>query len=212
MSADRGTVEDQSFFISNFRLHNGTVMPTAYPDFLDGIVPMVTAPRAQNVEQSLAEPQARLAADPEWNGGRYYDSGGAKTTLTELRVEMLKRNGIEAALARRYPDGASRETEIRKQAIGCAQRWDTNSPVILRRGTIGYDTVKAFPKIRAKVLYGCAGPTGCSRRQSRPGSCRLSPPLGSMPAISRSAAISGMRQAARNVRNGRPSCANSLNR
>src|SRR5881394_2132452 len=65
-----------------------------YPDFMDGIVAVVTAPKAQNAEQSLAELQARLAADPEWNGGHYYDRGGAKTVLTELRVEMLKRNGI----------------------------------------------------------------------------------------------------------------------
>jgi homoserine O-acetyltransferase len=124
-----------------------------YPDFMDGIVPVVTAPRAQNAEQSLAGLQARLAADPEWNGGHYYERGGAKTVLTELRVEMLKRNGIEAALAGRYPDRAARETEIRRQAVDWAQRWDANSLVILRRGTIGYDTVKDFPKIKAKVLY-----------------------------------------------------------
>src|SRR5207244_10399729 len=30
---------------------------------------------------------------------------------------------------------------------------DANSLVILRRATIGYDTVKDFSKIRAKVLY-----------------------------------------------------------
>jgi homoserine O-acetyltransferase/O-succinyltransferase len=113
----------------------------------------VTAPKAQNVESSLAELQARLAADPEWNGGRYDDRGGAKTVLTELRVEMLKRNGIEAALAARYPDRESREAEIRKQAVDWARGWDANSLVILRRGTIGYDTVKDFSKIRAKVLY-----------------------------------------------------------
>jgi len=125
----------------------------AYPDFMDSIVPVVTAPKSQNVESSLAELQSRLATDPEWNGGRYYDRGGAKTVLTELRVEMLKRNGIEAALAPRYPGREARETEIRKQAIDWARRWDTNSLVILRRGTIGYDTVKDFAKIRAKVLY-----------------------------------------------------------
>jgi len=113
----------------------------------------VTAPRAQNAEHSLAELQARLAADPEWNGGHYYDRGGAKTVLTELRVEMLKRNGIEAALAPRYPEREAREAEIRKQAIEWARRWDANSLVILRRGTIGYDTVKDFPRIEAKVLY-----------------------------------------------------------
>jgi homoserine O-acetyltransferase len=125
----------------------------AYPDFMDAIVPVVTAPKAQNVEQSLTQLVARLATDPEWNGGQYYDGGGAKTTLTELRVEMLKRNGIEAALARRYPDRESREAEIRKQAVDWARRWDANSLVILRRGTIGYDTVKDFAKIKAKVLY-----------------------------------------------------------
>jgi homoserine O-acetyltransferase/O-succinyltransferase len=124
-----------------------------YPDFMDGIVPVVTAPRAQNVEQSLAELQARLAADPEWNGGRYYDKGGSKRVLTELRVEMLKRNGIEAALAGRYPERMAREAEIRRQAVDWAERWDTNSLVILRRGTLGYDTVQDFAKIRAKVLY-----------------------------------------------------------
>jgi homoserine O-acetyltransferase/O-succinyltransferase len=125
----------------------------AYPDLMDAIVPVVTAPKAQNVERSLTELQARLATDPEWNGGRYYDRGSAKTVLTELRVEMLKRNGIEAALAPRYPDRQSREAEIRKQAVDWASRWDTNSLVILRRGTMGYDAVKDFAKIKAKVLY-----------------------------------------------------------
>jgi homoserine O-acetyltransferase len=125
----------------------------SYPGFMDGIVPVVTAPKSQNVEQSLGELQARLAADPEWNGGHYYDRGGAKTVLTELRVEMLKRNGIEAALAPRYPDRDPREAEIRRQAVDWAQRWDANSLVILRRGTIGYDTVKDFHKVKAKVLY-----------------------------------------------------------
>jgi homoserine O-acetyltransferase/O-succinyltransferase len=125
----------------------------SYPDFMDGIVAVVTAPKSQNAEKSLAELQARLAADPEWNGGWYYDRGGAKTVLTGLRVEMLKRNGIEAALAPRYPDRDLREAEILRQASDWAQRWDTNSLVILRRGTIGYDTVKDFAKIKAKVLY-----------------------------------------------------------
>jgi len=124
-----------------------------FPGFMDAIVPVVTAPKAQNAEHGFAELQAQLATDPEWNGGRYYGRGGAKPVLTELRVEMLKRNGIDAALAPRYPDREAREAEIRRQAVDWARRWDTNSLVILRRGTIGYDTVKDFAKIRAKVLY-----------------------------------------------------------
>jgi len=125
----------------------------SHPDFMDGIVPVVTAPRSQNAEKSLAELQARLATDPEWNGGRYYGTGGAKTVLTELRIEMLKRNGIEAALAPRYPDREMREVEIGKQAADWAKHWDANSLVILRRGTLGFETVKDFPQIKAKVLY-----------------------------------------------------------
>ena len=184
----------------------------AYPDFMDAIVPVGSAPRAQNVETSLAELQARLATDREWNGGRYYDRGGAKTVLTELRVEMLKRNGIEAALAPRYPDQVQREVEIRKQAVDWAMRWDANSLVILRRGTIGYDTVKDFPRSRRRSFTCCPGPTGFSRRRSHPGSWTLSPPPGSTPAISRSTAISGIRRAVPNTPNGRPPCANSLGR
>jgi homoserine O-acetyltransferase len=51
----------------------------AYPDFMDAIVPVVTAPKAQNVEQSLTRLEARLATKPEWNGGRYYDGGGPRS-------------------------------------------------------------------------------------------------------------------------------------
>jgi homoserine O-acetyltransferase len=124
-----------------------------YPDFIDAIVPVVTAPKAQNAEQSLTQLEARLATDPEWNGGRYYGGGGAKTVLIELRVEMLKRNGIEAALDPRFPGRELREAEIRRQAVDWARQWDTNSLVILRRGTVGYDTVKDFAKIKAKIFY-----------------------------------------------------------
>ncbi len=125
----------------------------SYPGFMDAIAPVVTAPKSRNVEESLAELQARLAADPEWNGGRYYDRGGAKTVLTRLRIEMLKRNGIEAQLAGRYPTAEAQEEAIRRLAVDWAKGWDANSLVILRRGTLGYDTVEGFARITAKVLY-----------------------------------------------------------
>jgi homoserine O-acetyltransferase len=125
----------------------------AYPGFMDAIVPVVTAPRSQNAEKSLAELQARLAADPEWHGGHYYGKGEAKTVLTRLRVEMLKRNGIEAQLAGRYATAEAQEEAIRRLAADWAKTWDANSLVILRRGTIGFDTVEDFGRITAKVLY-----------------------------------------------------------
>jgi homoserine O-acetyltransferase len=125
----------------------------AYPDLVDAVVPVVTAPRSENAEGRLAELLKRLAQDPEWNGGDYYDSGGAKRVLTEWRVDTLKGYGIEAELAGRYPDPARREAAIREMAAEWARGWDANSLVILRRATIGFDTVRDFRRIKAKVLY-----------------------------------------------------------
>ena len=125
----------------------------AYPDMMDGVVAVVTAPKAQNAEQRLNELLARLATDPQWNGGRYYDRGGAKAVLTQMRIETLKGYGIEAQLASRFPDPEAREAAIRKQAEDWARNWDANSLVILRRATVGFDTMREFAKIRAKLLY-----------------------------------------------------------
>lgn len=124
-----------------------------YPDMMDAIVPVVSAPRAQNAERRLAELLARLESDPDWNGGRYYDRGGVKRLLTEMRIETLKGYGIEEQLAPVYPDPAARAAAIRAQAEEWARNWDANSLVILRRATIGFDTVRDFGKVRAKVLY-----------------------------------------------------------
>ena len=124
-----------------------------YPGMMDGVVAVVTAPRAATDEKGVEDLKAKLATDPQWNGGWYYDRGGAKTSLTDLRVETLKRYGIEAALAPKHPDAAEREAEIRKRAAEWAAKWDSNSLVILRRATIGFNTVPQFAKIKAKLLY-----------------------------------------------------------
>ena len=79
--------------------------------------------------------------------------------------------------------------------------------MILRRGTIGYDTVTDFAEIKAKVLY-----VLCRTD-------RLFPPSiapcgdeerGSTPAISRSTANSVTRQAGPSTPNGRLCCAQFL--
>ena len=125
----------------------------AYPLMIDAVAAVVTAPRSQNAEKSLAELTARLATDPEWHGGHYYGHGGAKSVLTQMRFETLMRYGYDEQLAPRFPDKATREQAIRQLAIDWARNWDANSLVILRRATIGFDTVKDFAQIRAKVLY-----------------------------------------------------------
>lgn len=127
----------------------------AYPEFMDAIVPVNTAPWASpNTDKQLEEMRARLATDPGWHGGNYYGkSDGAKIVLTEIRVETLKRYGIEASLKPRYPNPAAREAAIRALAVNWAKSWDANSLLILRRALLGFDTRPDFRKITAKVLY-----------------------------------------------------------
>ncbi len=126
----------------------------AYPDFVDAIIPVNTAPWASvNTDKQLAEMEARLATDPEWHGGRYYGKGGAKSVLTEIRIETLRRYGTEANLTPRYPDPAERAAALRALAVNWAQNWDANSLLILRRALLGFDTRPDFAKIKAKVLY-----------------------------------------------------------
>jgi homoserine O-acetyltransferase/O-succinyltransferase len=126
----------------------------AYPDFMDAIVPVNTAPWASaNTDKQLAEMQARLAAAPEWNGGRYYGTAECKEVLTRIRIETLKRYGIEASLARRGVPPSQYETATRELAANWARNWDANSLLILRRALLGFDTRPDFAKIQAKVLY-----------------------------------------------------------
>lgn len=124
-----------------------------YPDFMHGIVPAVTAPKnigAPDAAQKLIE---RLAEDPNWNGGWYYDQGGVVDTLTQMRIATLKFYGIEAQLTSLYPDATAREAAIARLAEPWAQNFDANSLVVLRRALETYDTTPLFGAIKAKVLY-----------------------------------------------------------
>jgi hypothetical protein len=76
------------------------------------------------------------------HGGRYYGKAASKTVLTDIRVETLKRYGIETALAPRFPDPVAREAAIREQAAN----WDANSLIILRRRIVNLaDPERLFP-------------------------------------------------------------------
>lgn len=120
-----------------------------HPDFMHGIAPVVTAPKAVVGGNALAE----LERDPNWNGGDYYDCGGVRETMTRLRIATLKHYGIEARLRESFPDEEQREATLRQLAAAWADRFDANSLVILRRALRNYDTEPGFPTIRAKVLY-----------------------------------------------------------
>jgi len=125
----------------------------SYPEFMDGLVPVVSAPKGSGGEATVKSLTDALARDPHWDGGWYYDNGGITGTLAEMRIAMLRRYGIDQQLAAKFPDKTAREAEIARRALAWAQEFDGNSLVVLRRASVRFDAEKDFGKIKAKVLY-----------------------------------------------------------
>ena len=124
-----------------------------YPNFMDGLVAVVSAPKGSGGDASVKALIDVLAKDPNWNGGNYYDNGGITKVLTDMRVATLKRYGIDEQLAAQFPDKAAREAEIVKRAETWSKVFDGNSLVVLRRASVAFDAEKDMPRIKAKVLY-----------------------------------------------------------
>ncbi len=124
-----------------------------FPDFMNGIVASVTAPKGFGGEESVRALLAQLAADPNWNGGWYYDRGGLAATMTALRMDTLRRYGASAIVAASIPEPAAREARLGEMAAHWARQFDPNSLVVLRKAMVRFDAERDFTKIRARVLY-----------------------------------------------------------
>ncbi|HJQ58515.1 MAG TPA: alpha/beta fold hydrolase [Vineibacter sp.] len=124
-----------------------------YPDFMRGIVPTVTAPRMRGGLEPIETLISRLATDPNWNGGWYYDKGGIKTVLEQIRYDTLINYGQRELLAASIPDPAAREAAIRATARAWAETYDGHSLVVLRKAISRFDITADYGKIKAKVLY-----------------------------------------------------------
>ena len=112
-----------------------------FPDAMDGIVPVVSSPRAQSRDR-VATLLARFERDPNWHGGDYYDTPGMGAALLALRIETLKRYGMNAS-----------EAEITRIASVWANEFDANSLLILGRAMESYDVTPELRRIRVPVLY-----------------------------------------------------------
>lgn len=123
-----------------------------FPDFMDGVVPVVTSPLPPNSDRT-AGLMKWFAPDPNWNGGDYYENGGVHETLTNLRVDTLTRYGLAASLADRFPEKAARHAEMRRIASAWADAFDANSLFILGRAMDTYDITKHYGRIKVPVLY-----------------------------------------------------------
>ena len=112
-----------------------------FPDDMDGVVPVVSSPRAQSRDR-VATLLARFEQNPNWHGGDYYDTPGMFDSLLALRVETLKRYGMNAS-----------EAEITRLASVWAKQFDANSLLILGRAMESYDVTPELHRIRVPVLY-----------------------------------------------------------
>jgi homoserine O-acetyltransferase/O-succinyltransferase len=124
-----------------------------HPDFMDGLVAVVSAPKGSGGEAAVKSLVDIVAKDPNWNGGHYYDKGGVAPILTEMRVATLKRYGIDEQLSPKFPDKDAREAEIKRRAETWSKVFDANSLVVLRKASVRFDAEKDMAKIKAKVLY-----------------------------------------------------------
>jgi homoserine O-acetyltransferase/O-succinyltransferase len=108
---------------------------------MKGIAASVTAPRAPARQGGLEALQKRLASDPNWNGGWYYENGGIPGTLEQIRYETLLNYGAA-------------EADARLAARSWAQIYDGHSLVTLRRAIDGFDVTHQYDRLKqAKVLY-----------------------------------------------------------
>ncbi|MFI5001642.1 MAG: alpha/beta fold hydrolase [Reyranellales bacterium] len=112
----------------------------SYPGFMKGIVPSVSAPRAPSGGDRLEALQKRLASDPNWNGGWYYDNGGVVATLEAIRYDTLLAYGQAEAVAR-------------AAARGWAETYDAHSLVALRKAINSFDITGQYGRLKSKVLY-----------------------------------------------------------
>jgi homoserine O-acetyltransferase/O-succinyltransferase len=125
----------------------------SFPDFMNGLVVTVSAPKDREGQAPVDRLRRSLAAAPAWNGGRYYDSDGMFEIMKQLRIQTLKRYGVATQIAPATTDPDARAGQLEAMAADWARTFDPNSLLVLRQAMVGYDTEKDFARIKAKLLY-----------------------------------------------------------
>ncbi len=121
----------------------------SYPDFMQGVAPLFTAPYWPIATRGRHPWIELLKRDPNWNGGRYYDHSGVTATLTKLRVEMLEAYGIGNLSS---PNPAARAAIV-ASARAWAQNFDANGFILLLLAQEHFDIRRQISRIKAKILY-----------------------------------------------------------
>ena len=139
-----------------------------HPDEVAAIVPIAStaALSAQGIGWNAIGRNA-IAADPDWEGGRYPASapplGGLGVARMVGHVTYLSREGMEAKFGRRLQDGDEFQVEsyLRHQAAKFTRRFDPNAFLLLSRALTrfdlaarhgGGDLVEAARRFRCRTL------------------------------------------------------------
>ena len=133
--------------------YQGFTWAVDHPGAMRALIATNTSPHGSGTTADVQRQIDRLARHPNWNGGHYHRTGGVEETLVEIRIETLKRYGMEEALMDRFPDPIAREMELRRMAEPWARAFDANSLVTLRRAAVHFDAGPQFARIKARVLY-----------------------------------------------------------
>jgi homoserine O-acetyltransferase len=126
-----------------------------YPGMMRGIAAVVTSPVVprERSEGNIERLLATLSKDPNWNGGDYYDRGGVKESMIQIRSATLKTYGIETRLRDTMSSPEAIEAAIRDEAARWAEGFDANSLIILAKALRSFDVTAQFRNITSKVLY-----------------------------------------------------------
>ena len=123
----------------------------SHPGMVDRIVSAVSAPfNPPGVVDSVGL-LARLAAQPAWNGG-HPEPHALDDWLTALRVDTLRRYGIDDELATRLPHAADRAAEVQRLARQWAQGFHPGALVTLAQVAESFDVRPQLAALRAPLL------------------------------------------------------------
>ena len=125
----------------------------SFPDSVIGIVPVTSDYKAyHSASEDLSLVSAQLEADPNWNNGHYYDSGGVVGTMERIRHDTLTRYGMDAVLRKKLPDPEARNHKIAEDSRLWALEFDANSLLVLGRAMARFSVESELASMHARVL------------------------------------------------------------
>lgn len=123
-----------------------------YPDSVGRLVVALSALSGAFVKPGGPDTlRAALAADPGWNGG-WPAPGSMKPFLTSLRIDTLKRYGLDAWLANQGLTQSQRSQQMQAMAGDWADSFDAHCLLTLRDAIARFDVTASAAAIKAKVL------------------------------------------------------------